>query len=421
MRAALFGRVAAAGMVLWCAGNTAAAQSAWREAYQSSPATYEAPSESFIKFAKEHWHVPIEQLMADLTPQPIAGTVRYQVTIQAEGSQIRIRLSNEEGKASLKLKAVSVGVAGSDFVAKPGTLHPVTFGGFTSVSVPAGAPIISDPIAMPVTEGTELVVSAALAEPAINEGRGGAGFLLAAGDQTLNASFEQAAPMRGRPLVTGVSVLSQAAHRVIVTFGDSITDGNRTAPRALHGWSEQLARRLAMRKGRRVYSVTNAGIAGNRLLAAGWGAAGLARLDRDALRIEGISHLVLLEGINDINMSGRSPFGISPTVSADDLIAGYRQVIARAHARGVKVYIGTLTPNPASEFTTADKVALRKAVNDWIRQSGEPDAVIDFEAMVRDPSHPDMFRAEFDSGDHLHPSDQGYTAMGNGIDLSLFP
>lgn len=120
-------------------------------------------------------------------------------------------------------------------------------------------------------------------------------------------------------------------------------------------------------------------------------------------------------------MSGSSPFGISPTLSAGDLIAGYRQVIARAHARGVKVYIGTLTPNPASELTTKDKVALRKAVNDWIRHSGEPDAVIDFEAMVQDPSHPDMFKAEFDSGDHLHPSDQGYMVMGNGIDTSLFP
>lgn len=421
MRAEFFGRVAATGMVLWCAGATATAQPAWREAYQSSPATYEAPSEAFIKLATERWHVPIDQLMADLTSQPIAGTVRYQLTVRVQGSQIRIRLSNEEGRAPLELKAVSVGFADEDFVAKAGTLHSVKFGGFLSATVPAGAPMISDPIEMPVKAGTELVVSVALAEPASNEGRGGAGFLLAAGDQTLKASLEQAKPMKGRPLISGVSVLSQAAPRVIVTFGDSITDGNRTAPRALHGWSEQLAHRLAMRKGRRAYSVINAGIAGNRLLAPGWGAAGLARLDRDALRIEGISHLVLLEGINDINMSGRSPFGISPTVSADDLIAGYRQVIARAHARGVKVYIGTLTPNPASDLTTADKVALRMAVNDWIRHSGEPDAVIDFEAMVRDPSHPDMFKTEFDSGDHLHPSDQGYIAMGNGIDLALFP
>lgn len=416
-----FGRGAAAGFVIWCAVSTANAQPAWREAFQSSPATYEAPSNTFIKFASEHWHVPPEQLVADLTPQPIAGTVRYQVIIQAGGSQIRIRLSNEEGKATLKLKAVSVGMAGSDFVAKPDTLRPVTFAGSPSVSIPAGAPMISDPIAMAVTAGTELVVSAALAENAVNEGRGGAGFLLAAGDQTLNASLYQVTPMKGRPLVTGVSVLSQEAPQVIVAFGDSITDGNRVAPRALHGWSEQLARRLAMRKGHKSYSVINAGIAGNRLLTAGWGAAGLARLDRDALRIEGISHLVLLEGINDINMSGSSPFGISPTLSAGDLIAGYRQVIARAHARGVKVYIGTLTPNPASELTTKDKVALRKAVNDWIRHSGEPDAVIDFEAMVQDPSHPDMFKAEFDSGDHLHPSDQGYMVMGNGIDTSLFP
>lgn len=165
----------------------------------------------------------------------------------------------------------------------------------------------------------------------------------------------------------------------------------------------------------------NAGISGNRLLNRGWGGAGLARLDRDVLRIEGVSHLILLEGINDINMSGASPFGTNPDISAEELLTGYRQVIARAHARGIKVYIGTLTPAPTDEFFTPAKVATRNAVNRWIRTSGEPDGVIDFEAMVRDPAAPTRFKAEFDSGDHLHPSDRGYIAMGDGIDLRLFP
>jgi len=227
--------------------------------------------------------------------------------------------------------------------------------------------------------------------------------------------------MKGRPLVSGVQVLADPTPRVIVTMGDSITDGNRAQLGVLHGWPERLAQRLAKRRGGRSYSVVNAGIGGNRLLTGGWGAAGLARLDRDVLRIEGVSHLILLEGINDINMSGRSPMGTNPGISAEELITGYRQVIARAHARGIKVYIGTLTPPPSDEFFTSAKVAVRNAVNRWIRTSGEPDGVIDFDAMVRDPAVPTRFKVEFDSGDHLHPSNRGYAAMGDGIDLRLFP
>jgi lysophospholipase L1-like esterase len=403
------------------AGGTGQARPTWLEAFQSSPATYEAPSEDFIKFAAEHWHAPPEQLRADLTPQPISGTVRYQIVVQAPGSQIRVRLSNEEGAAPLRLTAVSVGLAGERFGARPGALRPLTFGGASSVTIPAGAPLLSDPVSLTVRPGTELVVSAALVSSLPNEGRGGAGFVLAAGDQAMRETLDQPTLMTGRPVVTGVSVLSAARARIIVAMGDSITDGNRSDPRALHGWPEALAHRLSMRKHGSRYTVVNAGIAGNRLLARGWGSAALARLDRDALRIDGLSHLILLEGVNDINFSGRSLFGVNPEISAEALITGYRQVIARAHARGVKVYIGTLTPNPADPFSTAAKVAIRDRVNHWIRTSGEPDAVIDFDAIVRDPAIPTQFRAEFDSGDHLHPSDRGYKAKGEGIDLSLFP
>ena len=201
----------------------------------------------------------------------------------------------------------------------------------------------------------------------------------------------------------------------------SITDGNRGEIGALHGWPEQLARRLAAaRKGR--YTVVNAGIGGNRLLAPGWGDAGLARLDRDALRIEGISHLILLEGTNDIGMSGKGPFGDNPELSADELIRGYRQVIARAHARGVKVILGTLTPAGGSpSHSSPAKDAIREAVNRWIRTAGEADGYIDFDKVTGDPAAPGTLRNDYDFGDRLHPSDAGYMAMANGIDLSLFP
>lgn len=406
---------------IFLASGLAQAKPAWRDAYQSSPASYEAPSEDFIKLAAEHMKLPPEQVRTELSAQTVSGTLRYRVTVQAAGSQVRIRLSNEEGKAPLRLSTASIGLAGKDFTVGPGSLQLLTFGGASGVTLPPGAPVLSDPARLAVQPGTELIVSVALASPMANEGRGGAGFVSAAGDQTLREQLDRATVLKGRPLVSGISVLAEEPPHVIVAMGDSITDGNRSMPGAAHGWPEELARRLMTRNVGQAYTVVNAGIAGNRLLAPGWGAAGLARLDRDALRIDGISHLILLEGINDINFAGRSPFGINPEISADDLISGYRQVIARAHARGVKVYIGTLTPSHRDDIGSATKERIRDAVNLWIRTSREPDAVIDFDAMVRNPFAATQFRSEFDSGDHLHPSDRGYKAMGEGIDLSLFP
>ena len=394
----------------------------WREAFQSSPATYEAPSEEFIKIAAAQTKYPIESIRAGLLPQPVSGTIRYRIAVQVAGSQIRIRLSNEEGKAPLRLDAASVGIAADGFSARAGTLQPLTFGRATSVTIPAGAPVLSDPVMLAVRAGTELVVSAALGSPFANEMRGGSGFVVAPGHQALRPTLDQSKPMNGRPLVSGVSVLSTPPRRIIVAFGDSITDGYRAAVGAPHSWPEQFARRLAARKTGGTYTVLNAGIGGNRLLSGGWGASALARLDRDALRIGGVSHVILLEGINDIGMAGKSAFATNPEVTADEIISAYRQVIARAHTAGIKVYIGTLPPNNGSvSHSSPEKDAMREAVNRWIRTSREADAVIDFEAMTRDPKSPARFLPAFDSGDHLHPSDAGYKAMGDGIDLRLFP
>lgn len=403
-------------------GGVAHAKPVWREAFQSSPATYEDPSEAFLKFAAEHWHIPREKLLPELTREAVDGTVRYRITVQAAGNQVRVRLSNEEGTVPIRLSAASVGLAGEGFVAQAGSLRALTFAGVAGVTIPPGTPMLSDPVSVPVRSGSELLVSVALAGPMVNERRGGEGFAQAAGSQAMQATFDGPTSMKGRPLVTGVSVLMEKPPHIIVALGDSITDGNRESPSALHGWPEVLARRLDRRKGGQRYTVLNAGIAGNRVLAPGWGAASLARLDRDVLRIEGLTHLIVLEGINDINFSGKSLFGDNPELSAQDLINGYRQIIARAHARSVKVYLGTLTPNPFDPLvSTPAKAATRDAVNAWIRTSGEPDATIDFEAMVRDPAKPAQFKADLDSGDHLHPNEKGHQTMGTGIKLSLFP
>lgn len=274
---------------------------------------------------------------------------------------------------------------------------------------------------MSVASGSELLVSAALATPLLNDPLGGASFIAAKGDQSARETMDRPQAMSGRPLVTAVEVLAASPLCVIVAFGDSITDGNRSDPETLRGWPEQLARRLR-EAGKSTYSVVNAGIGGNRLLARGWGDAGLARLDGDALRIEGLSHILLLEGLNDIGMSGAGPFGTARELEAAELIAGYRQVIARAHVRGAKVYIGTLTPAGGSSFySSPHKDRVREQVNAWIRCSREADAVIDFDLMLRDSDSPGRLASPYDSGDHLHPSDAGYRAMGDGIDLALFP
>lgn len=393
---------------------------AWRDAYQSSPAFYEPVPESLIQAAANQMKLDPARIRARMAAKAIGGTIRYRVTVGAAGSKLRIRLSNEEGSTPLQISAASVALATDGFSMGKGALKPLLFSGVSSLTVPSGAPAVSDPVDLPVKSGDALIVTVAVTSPVLADPRSGGTFLVAAGDQTKNETLQEPQTVSGRPLLTGVSVLTKRPPRVIVAMGDSITDGSRSTPDALHGWPEVLSRRLG-EKSPGAYALLNAGIGGNRLLTPGWGAAGLARLDRDVLRVDGVTHLILLEGINDIGMSGKGVFGEGPMVTAADLIAGYRQVIARAHLKGVKVIIATLPPTKGSvTHASPEKEAVREGVNQWIRTSHEPDAVIDFDRTVQDPADPTRLRAVFDSGDHLHPSDDGYRAMGAAIDLALF-
>lgn len=426
-RARLNGFPMQAATILALVGTPALAEPAspaWREAFGSSPAAYPPLAPEVERNLVERFKLPpaiLEQMKAK---PPIAGTLRYRIAVTAAGSQLRIRLSNEEGAEPLNLTSVTVGLAGQGFGAQAGSIQPVSFSKARSVQVAGGAPVLSDPVALAVRPGTELIVSINTAGKVSLDPRGGGGVQTAEGDQTMREELSSPVAVTGRPLVTGVLVLTDRPTKVIATFGDSITDGNRaTASGTLRGWPEELARRLAARSHGGRYAVVNAGIGGNRLLTPGWGAAGLARLDRDVLRIEGLSHLIVVEGTNDIGMSGNSPiFGPGPSLTPQDLINGYRQVIARAHVRNVKVVIGTITPFGGSfSHFTAEKEKMRQAVNDWIRRSGEPDAVIDFDAITRSAETPDTFSKGMGSTDRLHPGDAGYKAMGDAIDLSLFP
>jgi lysophospholipase L1-like esterase len=216
-----------------------------------------------------------------------------------------------------------------------------------------------------------------------------------------------------------------------VTLGDSITDGAGAKQGDYADWPDMLANRLASERQLPGLAVVNEGIGGNRVLYDGAGVNALARFDRDVLAQPGVVNLIVLEGINDIgwpHMKPRpSPNGTAPRetpfahqlVSAQDLITGFTQIIERAHQHGIRVFGATLPPYEGADYYTADGEATRQQVNNWIRSSGAFDGVIDFEAAVRDPAHPGRLRAEFDSGDHLHPSAAGYKAMAEAIDLKM--
>jgi lysophospholipase L1-like esterase len=392
---------------------------AWREAFTSSPGSPAGMTDVMFARLMEQLKLPAD-VVAVMKASRVTGTIRYRIRVAVAGSKVQIRFSNEEATANLLLSGASVALASNDFDAVKGSMKVLKFGGNSSAMIPAGAPILSDPIDLTVAHGSDLLITVSTPDQVQLEPAMGGPLVVAAGNQTGEDTLRDSRRMSGRPLVTGVNVFAADPPHVIVALGDSITDGVRSGPDGLHSWPEQLDRRLASRTSGGRYSVVNAGIGGNRLLNSGWGVSALARMDRDALRIEGITHLIVLEGTNDLGMSGKSLFGENAPVSFADLVAGYRQVIARAHQRGAKVILGTITPRTGSIDFDAGKEKVRSAVNAWIRLSNEADGFIDFDRLVRDPDSPQKLSANFDSGDHLHPSDAGNKAMGDGIDLSLF-
>ena len=219
-------------------------------------------------------------------------------------------------------------------------------------------------------------------------------------------------------VLSRVDVLAPASVGGVVTFGDSITDGTRSTPNTNNRWPDQLMRRVASQPGSPAIAIMNAGIGGNRVLSEGPFNAGinaLSRFELNALSYPGVTHIVVMEGINDIGQARQNP-----TPTAEDIIVGYKQLIERAHARGVKIYGATLTPFYGAAYYTEVGEAKRQAVNDWIRTSKAYDAVIDFDKAARDPADPKKFLPAYDSCDHLHPNDTGYKAMADAVDLALF-
>lgn len=367
------------------------------------------------------------------TPAPADGvtlsspTIRMFPRVSIGGDTIRVRLSNAHGNDKLRVGAARVALrAGMGPGTVPGTDRMLTFNGASSAVIPTGSFLISDPVSLTVPPLADLAVSVYLPDeltPAFGvTGRYARqiNHVSPPGDFTADAVIPTSRVSDDWYFLSGIDVLSPAGTGGIVAFGDSITDGNISTHDAFCRWPDQLARRIIARGGR-LLGVMNQGLGGNRILNDIRGESGVRRFDRDVLSAPGVSHVIIVLGINDIrNRRGLA----SEAVTAQGMIDGLAQMALRAHARGIKIFGGTLTPFENETFLrgayTLEGEAKRQAVNEWIRSGGAFDAVIDFDAELRDPGHPARMVPIYDNGDHLHPGDIGLNRMGDIIDLSLF-
>jgi lysophospholipase L1-like esterase len=348
-------------------------------------------------------------------------TLRQIVHTSVGGERVRVVLSNVFGTAPLEIGGAALALRKADAAVEPASIKKVTFGGQPKASVLAGATLVSDPVDMQIAPLSDLAVDIYIPgdigvgpSPATtHNGASQTSYISMPGNHVGVVELPVDKQVGAWLVLARVEVVAEKETHAVVTFGDSITDGARSTVDTNARWPDELARRLAA-KGARV-AVLNAGISGNRVLGDGAGVSALARFDRDVLMQTGVTHVIVLEGINDIGVARANA---SP--SANDLIAGHRQLIARAHARGLKIYGATLTPFDGAAYYTPEGEAKRQALNNWIRTGGEYDGVIDFDKLTRDPAAPTKFTGAADSGDHLHPGDTGYKAMGDLVDLGLF-
>lgn len=352
-------------------------------------------------------------------------TVRQMVNPSVDGSVARLRLTNRYGDGPVTFEKVTIADRGEGASIVPGSTETVTFDGEESAFVPAGAAIYSDPVEFDVEAGRDLAVSFYAVDPtgpatrhplALKQTYATLGNYTEARD---GDAFERAS--MSWFFLKGVDVLADDEVGTVVALGDSITDGFASTPGADHRYPDYLARRIAA-DGDVHRSVVNAGISGNRVLydsvsGTGFGNNALARLDHDVLAQPGVTEVILLEGINDI---GQYP----PAVGADRIVSGLKQIARQLHAHDIDVYAGTLTPaegaSAGEDYYADEAEAQRQAVNEFIRTTDVFDGVVDFDEALRDPDDSDSLLPKYDSGDHLHPSDAGYRAMAEAVDLSLF-
>ena len=353
---------------------------------------------------------------ADLTLREIAH-------VSIGGDQLRIRFTNEFGLDPLTIGAAHVALSAGGSQIKEGTDHALAFGGAASVIIPPGSVMYSDPVALAVAPLSDVAVSFFLPSQ-VMRGETYHSFadqdsFTASGDQTGANELPQAAKLQSWYFFDGIDVAAVEGSRAIVTLGDSITDGAHSPVNANLRWPDVLAARLQQDHSFDRVGVLNVGIGGNRVLNDITGPSALARLDRDVLSQNGVRYVIVLESINDIGRFSRFQ-GPEDDITTEQLEQGLKQIADAAHEHGIKAIGATLTPYGGAGYYSDKGEKTREDINNWIRQSGTFDGVVDFDHATGDPQNPTHFNPLYDSGDHLHPNDAGYKAMGESIDLQLF-
>jgi len=351
------------------------------------------------------------------------STLRQIVRVSIGGKQIRVRFANTFGTTELTIPSARIALAAGGSSIRAGSDKALTFNGKSSVTIPAGALMYSDPIDFDLAPLSDLAVTIRLqgVPDAITTHPGSrATSYLLAGDAVSTADIPTAVTIDHWYFLNGVDVVAEKSAAAIVALGDSITDGAKSTTNANNRWPDGLARRLQANKQTKNFAVLNEGISGNRLVHDRAGPNALARFDRDVLSQSGVRWLIVLEGINDLGTRVSAKDRHEQAANADDLISAYQQIIVRAHSHNIRVYGATILPYEGAFYFTADGEADRQKVNQWIRTSGKFDGVIDLEAVTKNPTTPSWFSTTVDSGDHLHPGDAGYKIMSDTIDLKLF-
>lgn len=393
----------------------------WATAQELGPTTPDRPQlppdVKMPDFSAMRRQMPASQVPNRVEKQ----TIRMIVHTSMAGKRLRLELSNAFGKGIVSIGSAHVAIRTAGSSIDAGSDRRVTFSGSSTVDIGPGMVIVSDPVDLAFKAMSDLAVSLFIAKSEgtpTNHMPGLHTAYISAGDTTASLSMPESTTTTAYLWLRSVDVAASAGAFAIACLGDSITDGFGTTVDRDQAWPTLLAKRFIERKSGPRIAVVNEGISGNQVLRDGAGVSALARFDRDILGEPGVRWIVLLEGINDINIHGQITG--QGALTAEDLIKGYQQIIARAHMHNIKVVGATLTPEEGVWLAGPVGEATRQKVNQWIRTAGEFDAIVDFDAVLRDKEHPTRLREEFNPGDHIHPNDRGNGVMADTFQLSTF-
>jgi lysophospholipase L1-like esterase len=352
---------------------------------------------------------------SDVTLREIAHT-------SIAGKHVRVRFTNRYGMLPLQISNVHLALSARNGDVQPSTDHTLRFNGQSAVKVPAGAEIYTDPVDMDVPALADVAVSFYLPRQDLpnytyhSDAR--QTNYMTEGNKSDAATLENAHKQTSWYFLDGIDIAAGKNAGAVVAFGDSITDGAYSTVDANHRWPDYLALKMSQNKETAELGMLDEGIDGNRVLNDGWAQNALARFDRDVIAQSGVKYLIILEGINDIGRLSH-PRAPADDISVQDLETGLKQLVDRAHTQHIKVIGATLTPYKGAGYYSEKGETVREALNQWIRTSGVFDGLADFDKFTRDPNNPQQFLPKYDHGDHLHPSDAGYEAMGNALNLEL--